>query len=200
MLLNRIEYALMNSGPRALIQRHIEAPMLLRMQGAMNGGRALEIGCGRGAGVELILELFNADSVDAFDLDPRMIDRARIRLARFGPRVRFWVGDATSISAANVTYDAVFDFGAIHHVPEWRRSLEEVSRVLKPNGSFYAEEVLKGFIAHPIVRLFFKHPQRDRFDSSEFAGVLKSCGLESTPRKGLWGAFAWFTARKHDGA
>ena len=38
----------------------------------------------------------------------------------------------------------MFDFGIIHHVPQWRRALAEVARVLKPGGRFYAEEVLRG--------------------------------------------------------
>ena len=63
----------MNNPLRALIQRRFEAARLLRMGGPMEGGSALEIGCGRGVGVQLILDLFGADAVDAFDLDPRMV-------------------------------------------------------------------------------------------------------------------------------
>ena len=49
MLLNRFEYRLMNNPLRAALQRHCEARRLLTMGGAMNGGVALEIGCGRGS-------------------------------------------------------------------------------------------------------------------------------------------------------
>ena len=68
MLLNRIEYALMNNPVRAAVQRHLEAKRFLEMGGAMCGGAALEIGCGRGVGVEIILDLFGAERVDAFEL------------------------------------------------------------------------------------------------------------------------------------
>ncbi len=44
------------------------------------------------------------------------------------------MGDAGAIPVAPETYDAVFDFGIIHHVPDWRRTLVEIHRVLKPNG------------------------------------------------------------------
>jgi ubiquinone/menaquinone biosynthesis C-methylase UbiE len=196
MLLNRIEYALMNNPVRAAIQRYFEARRLLRMAGPMGGGRALELGCGRGVGTELILGLFGADSVDAFDLDPRMVDLARRRLAPRGSRVRLWVGDASAISAPGASYDAVFDFGIIHHVPDWRRTLAEVHRVLKPGGQFYAEEVLRRFIVHPITRRLLEHPLNDRFDSAGFALELKRSGLEPFAIKELWGSFAWFTARK----
>ncbi|UCE85650.1 MAG: methyltransferase domain-containing protein, partial [Deltaproteobacteria bacterium] len=86
MRLNPVEYALMNNPVRAAIQRHFEAARLIRMGGRMRGGAALEIGCGRGVGVELILDRFGADSVDAFDLDPRMVAAARERLAARGSR------------------------------------------------------------------------------------------------------------------
>jgi hypothetical protein len=65
LLLNRIENALMNNPVRAVLQRLFEARRLLRMGGAMTGGRALEVGSGCGVGTELILQLFGADTVDA---------------------------------------------------------------------------------------------------------------------------------------
>lgn len=90
MLLNRIEKLMMNNPVRAALQRRYEAPKLVAMGGTMQGGRALELGCGRGVGAEIILERFGAEHVDAFDLDPDMVARARERLVRFGDRVRLW--------------------------------------------------------------------------------------------------------------
>lgn len=196
MLLNRIEYALMNNPVRAAIQRRFEAPRLLRMGGAMRGGRALELGCGRGVGADLVLRLFGADTVDAFDLDPRMVARARGRLSAHGSRVRLWVGDASAIAAPDATYDAVFDFGIVHHVPTWRGVLAEVRRVLKPGGTFYAEEVLRPFILHPVTRRLLEHPLADRFDTAEFRHALEAAGLEPMAEREMWGAFAWFTASR----
>ena len=196
MILNRIEYSLMNNPVRAAIQRHFEARRLLRMGGAMSGGRALEIGCGRGVGTELILGVFGAGSVDAFDLDPRMVARAQARLSSYGSQTRVWVGDVNAIGASDGTYDAVFDFGIIHHVPEWRRALVEVHRVLKPGGRLYAEEVLRRFIVHPITRRVLEHPQSDRFDSAGFTRELEVAGFDAIASEELWGAFAWFTAHK----
>lgn len=60
MLLNRVEKALMNNPLRASVQRRFEARRLLRMGGRMPGARALEMGRGRGVGVELILNEFGA--------------------------------------------------------------------------------------------------------------------------------------------
>jgi len=88
MILNRCEFLLMNNPLRAAVQRHLEARYFLRMGGPQPGAKALEIGCGRGVGVELLLDVFGASAVDAFDLDPRMIALAQRRLSSRGNRVR----------------------------------------------------------------------------------------------------------------
>jgi ubiquinone/menaquinone biosynthesis C-methylase UbiE len=196
MLLNRVEKALMNNPIRAAIQRRFEVPRLLAMGGRMHGGVALEIGCGRGVGTELIVERFGAERVDAFDLDPDMVARARGRLARFGDRVRASVGDAEHIDASDDTYDAVFDFGIIHHVPTWRNAVAEVHRVLKPGGRFYCEEVLAKFIHHPIWSRVLEHPKHDRFDQATFGRALEEQGFAIVATRPLWGQYAWFVADK----
>ena len=91
------------------------------------GGRVL--GCGCGTGVRIILERFGAPAVEALDLDPKMIDRARRHLGGYGlARVQLSVGDVTAIKSGDATFDAVFDFGTIHLEPNWRKALAEVRR------------------------------------------------------------------------
>jgi ubiquinone/menaquinone biosynthesis C-methylase UbiE len=196
MLLNRVEYVLMNNPLRALVQRYVEARHLLRMGGPMSGGRALEIGCGRGIGVGLIVDVFGASSVDGFDLDPRMVELARRRLASRRLSARIWVGDAEAIAASDASYDAVFDFGIIHHATGWRDVLAEVRRVLKPGGIFYAEEVFARLINHPVARRLAKHPRQDRFDRLTFVSALEEAGLEPLASEELWQSFGWFVARR----
>ena len=196
MRLNRLEFALMNNPLRAAVQRYLEVPRLLQMGGPMAGGRALEIGCGRGVGTELILDVFKADQVDAFDLDPRMVALARRRLRPRSSRARVWVGDATAIPVHDATYDAVFDFGIIHHIPQWRGALREVARVLKAGGRFYAEEVLARFINHPVMVRLLDHPRADRFDAATFHAGLSEAGLVPQNQIKLAGVMAWFIAAR----
>jgi ubiquinone/menaquinone biosynthesis C-methylase UbiE len=146
--------------------------------------------------VEIILDRFGAERVDAFDLDSRMVDRARRRLRSRGERVRLWTGDATSIRADDDSYDAVFDFGIIHHVPGWRDAIAEVERVLRPRGRFYAEEVFGAFISRRSVKRLLEHPEHDRFGHDQFCTTLAEVGLELIASSQLWGAGGWFVAEK----
>jgi ubiquinone/menaquinone biosynthesis C-methylase UbiE len=196
MLLNRFETLVMNNPVRSAIQRHAEAARLLAMGGPMRGGRALEVGCGQGVGVELILDVFGAGSVDAMDLDPRMIALARSRSARRGDRVHLAVGEVTAIDAPDATYDAVFDFGILHHVPPWRDALAELHRVLRPGGRLYAEEVLDRFIRHPVWRRLLDHPQTDRFDHRGFVTGLEAAGFRLVADQNLGTWFGWYVADK----
>jgi ubiquinone/menaquinone biosynthesis C-methylase UbiE len=196
MLLNRLEFVLMNNPVRAAFQRYVEAPRFLRMGGSVQGAKALEIGCGRGVGVELILDVFGASSVDAFDLDPRMVALARRRLCRRESRVRLWVGDAAAITAPAGAYDVVFDFGIIHHVPNWRTVLAEIYRVLRPGGVLYAEEPLGGSLNHPLMHRLFAHPVVDRFDAVGFRSALRASGFVPEQEQRLWQTIFWFVVAK----
>ncbi|MEU0108437.1 class I SAM-dependent methyltransferase [Streptomyces sp. NPDC006251] len=186
MLMNRAETLLVNSPPRRWLQRLYEAPLLARLGGRAPGARAAEIGCGSGYGTRLILDRFGAATVDAVDLDPAMIERARRRLNRYGDRVRLAVGDATDLRTAfdadDGAYDAVFDFGIIHHIPAWRDAVAEVARVLAPGGTFYFEEVTATALARPTYRTLFDHPTKDRFTAGEFLAELPHHGLETGER------------------
>ena len=178
MKLNRVEKALMNNPVRALVQRHHEAALMERLGGRVERGRVLEIGCGRGVGTEIIFERFGAREVHAFDLDPDMIAQARKRLSGYPTnRLTLFVGDAAAIRAEDTSYDAIFDFGIIHHVPAWQRAVAEVARVLKPNGRFFFEEVTKRALDRWFYRTFLEHPKANRFSADEFVAELESQGI-----------------------
>ena len=153
--------------------------MMERLGGKLTGLRVLEVGCGRGVGTEIILERFEAGEVQAFDLDPDMVRLARARLARYSSdRVRLFVGDAENIEATDESFDAVVDFGIIHHCPNWQRAVAEVRRVLRPGGKFFFEEVTKQALDRWFYRTFLEHPTENRFTASQFVAEVESRGIK----------------------
>ena len=177
VLMNRIETALVDSPPRAWLQRSYELPLLERLGARIPGRRVVEIGCGRGVGAELLLERWGAAHVTAIDLDPAMVERARRRLARFGSRVEVRVGDACELPLDDAAADAVVDFAVIHHVPVWRDAVTEAVRVLRPGGQLVFEEVTRHALQRWSYRTFLEHPEVDRFSSDEFVEALLEEGL-----------------------
>lgn len=95
--------------------------------------------------------------------------------------MRLAQGSATDLVAAldaeDGSYGAVFDFGIIHHIPDWRAAIAEVARVLAPGGRFYFDEVTAHALARPSYRRLFDHPTEDRFTAEQFLDELTHHGL-----------------------
>lgn len=175
MKLNLVEQIIINNPIRALLQKRVEGPMLRKMGSRKEYPLCLEIGCGRGVGAQIIAEQFNAQKVIAIDIDPEQIERAKGRiLPRFKDRIEFKVGNAMAIDEPDSKFEAVFSFGVIHHMEDWRKAVKEVSRVLKPEGEFFFEEPFRPFVTNFLVRTFVEHPEGGEFDFEEFKSELEN--------------------------
>jgi ubiquinone/menaquinone biosynthesis C-methylase UbiE len=108
-----------------------------------------------------------------------MVRQAERRLSLYPrERLKLYVGDAAAIEEEDGSFDAVFDFGIIHHVPEWRRAVAEVARVLKADGRFFFEEVTAHALSRWSYRTFLKHPTEDRFSAERFVAELEQAGID----------------------
>lgn len=178
MLMNKIVTLLVTSPANRAFQRCVEAPILRRLGGRTPGAHALEIGCGSGFGTKLIFDQFGAATVNAVDLEPAMVTRARRRLRRYRVQVRVGQGSAddlrSALDADDASYDAVFDFGIIHHVTNWRDAVAEVARDLRPGGRLNYLEVTGTALARPSYRRLLDHPADDRFTAGQFLAELTS--------------------------
>jgi ubiquinone/menaquinone biosynthesis C-methylase UbiE len=178
MKLNRLEFLLMNNPIRAYAQEKYELPMLMSMLSATTFSSVLEIGCGNGNGTKLIRKRFEPKHMTAIDLDQKMIKLARDAVR--DPQITFQVMDASQLGFANQSFDAIFDFGIIHHIPNWRACIAELRRVLKQGGKLILEEFsIETFSGFPgrIYRSLLAHPYDQMFSIEEFVQYLKDAGF-----------------------
>ncbi len=183
MKLNLVEKLLVNNPVRALVQHLYEGPLLRKLGGRLDGARVLDVGCGRGVGVQMLLEQFGAGKVYGLDLDPQQVRRAQQRFAgKSEGRVVLAVGSVDKLPFPAEYFDAVFDFGMLHHVVDWQAGVAEIQRVLKPSGLFFFEEVTRAALNRWIYRTFLDHPTENRFSEAEFIAELSVHGIEPLDR------------------
>ena len=183
MKLNLGERLITNNPLRAFIQRRVEGPMLKRMAGFESYPLCLEIGCGRGVGAEIIVEQFGAQRVIATDVDPEQIERAKKNLkSGFKDKIEFRVADSMALDEPDGKFDAVFSFGVIHHMEDWRKAVKEISRVLKSGGEFFFEEPLRAFTRHftkdSLFGVVATHPVGGMFGFEEFKDELRKNNVD----------------------
>jgi ubiquinone/menaquinone biosynthesis C-methylase UbiE len=130
----------------------------------LNGKVIMDGGCGSGYCTELIVNEFHPSRIVAFDFMPEQIELAKKR----NLKVDFAVADLTRIDAADGTFDAVFIFRVLHHIPQWTEALSQISRVLKPGGVLLVDE-----------------PRR-RFDWNDFESGIKQTGFEIVAMRKLF--------------
>jgi ubiquinone/menaquinone biosynthesis C-methylase UbiE len=184
-----LERWLVNSPFRAWLQRG-EVDAFRRWSRLSPEAHVLDMGCARGVSTAIILGKLRPRRLAAFDLDPSMIEAARRRLARAvnDGTLDLRVADATRMPYEDGAFDAVFESGLIHHVPDWRAALREVGRVLKAGGCFCFAEPSRGRLQRGLYRLL-PHAPESMFDAEELRIALAGAGLrleDPVRRLPLW--------------
>ena len=178
MKVNWPERLWVNSPLRYLIQQQ-EARFFKKMRNLEPGARCLEIGCGRGAGARIILKTFQPSRLDGLDVDPLMIRLASSRQPQWTvDRLQFLVGDAQRLPYTDGSMEAVFNYGIIHHLEDWKQGIREIARVLKAGGGFYFEEIYPALYANAITSRLVVHPTENRFHGPEYRAALQNEGLQ----------------------
>jgi ubiquinone/menaquinone biosynthesis C-methylase UbiE len=94
-------------------------------------GEVLEVAIGTG----LNLEHYPTDiTLTGIELSPDMLAIARRRADELGRQVEFRVGDAEALGMPSATFDTVVCTFSLCAIPDHRKALAEMARVLRPGG------------------------------------------------------------------
>lgn len=177
MKVNWPERIWVNSPVRRYVQQR-EARFFKKMHKLPAGSQCLEIGCGCGIGAKIINQFFSPLSIHAIDIDPDMLHTAKRKMTAWeSVPLNLLAADAQKLPFPDRSFDAVFNYGIIHHLENWQSGVQEVSRVLKGNGIFYFEEIYPPLYANFLFRHILDHPRENRFHGPQFRETLGEAGL-----------------------
>jgi ubiquinone/menaquinone biosynthesis C-methylase UbiE len=150
----------------------ISPPELLEFINQHEAGRAIDLGCGTGTNV---ITLVRAGwQVSGIDFAPRAVQIAKRKAKDAGVAAQFFTGDVTSFKI-DKQFDLALDIGCFHGVENRAAYLDQLTRILAPDGYWllYAIFKLAPFLSVPGLveaELAFILPQltllsrRDGFD------------------------------------
>jgi ubiquinone/menaquinone biosynthesis C-methylase UbiE len=179
MKLNTLEFAAMNNPIRGFIQGRYEVKKLRNISSLGRIEIALEIGCGNGNGARVIKRNFSPERIIAIDLDEKMIRIAKKR--NRDESISFIAMDASRLDFPDNYFDAVFDFGIIHHIPNWQDCLQEIYRVLKHNGEVVIEDLSIESFTTGVSKLWKRclvHPYKEMYSTRQFKEYLTETGFD----------------------
>ncbi|MDD9912878.1 MAG: class I SAM-dependent methyltransferase [Alphaproteobacteria bacterium] len=196
MKLSSFEKNFVNSSLRSKIQQPRAMNWFLNNTSLHQGCDVLEVGCGCGHGLELIHKKLQPNDLTGIDFDTSQVNLALKNTRELTPQPKVRQGDAAALPFYETSFHVVFNFGAIHHVPDWHRAVNEVARVLRPGGYFLCEEIYRSFLQFPIIRNLFNYPA-ERFSHAELLLALQQAGLTVVKeRKFVGSAYGLIIARK----
>jgi arsenite methyltransferase len=108
------------------------------------GEKVVDIGCGAGIDSLIAAEKVGPDGrVIGIDMTPSMLKKARQAADEMGlTNVEFREGYAEALPVADGWADVVISNGVLNLMPDKSAALEEMSRVLKPNGRLQIGDIL----------------------------------------------------------
>jgi len=112
------------------------------------GARILEVGSGPG---HLSIRLAREHHLDVtgLDLDPAMVERASANAAGSAVngrrRLAFVVGDVAALPFDDASFDLVVSTFSMHHWSDRRAGLNEIARILQPEGRALIWDLKPGF-------------------------------------------------------
>ncbi|MBB2201695.1 dethiobiotin synthase [Gluconacetobacter tumulisoli] len=109
--------------------------------------RILEVGCGTGFLSEILRRMFPDAVLTVTDLAPKMVERARRRLAPLGGETRFLAMDAECPALAGENFDLICSSLAMQWFADRARTLARLAGLLAPGGTLALSTLCTGSFA-----------------------------------------------------
>ena len=129
----------------------------------------LDAGCGKGFSTKILIDKLAPKKTYAFDFLEDQVDLAK----KLHLDAEFFQGSIADIKLPSTSCDFVFVFNVLHHVPEWKKGIKDVSRVLKDHGYAIFEEPTGSYTTFTDKLARNKHPEEGKFTKNEFEEELR---------------------------
>jgi len=178
------------------MQKYLEFRMLGKFLEShhinLRGKALLDAGCGSGYGLKLIHDTFNPQELRGFDILAGEVALARKR----GISATITRDSIVATRFPPETFDAVFEFTILHHVPQWRDAIKEVARILKPQGVFLLSDLNKFSTDFFAFTTRVHHPPDAQFQWPDFIRGLQEAGFAILQQRILLRQLGLFLCQK----
>ncbi len=149
-------------------RRSVYLGLLEHLTGSQRPRRVLDLGCGMGGFLEGLSAI--GERVFASDVEVESLEECAARGFQHGV-----VSSGYALPFQDASFDLVCMFDAIEHIPDDRRAMSEVARVLAPGG--------RVFLSVPAYPWLYANNDRiaqhyRRYTRSSLRSVLEGAGLE----------------------
>ncbi|MGH3823681.1 MAG: methyltransferase domain-containing protein [Pseudonocardiaceae bacterium] len=132
-----------NKRPSSSLSAPSAVAAMLERLAVRDHHRVLEIGTGTGYNAGLLCYRLGAENVYSNDIDPELIERARLVLKNLGYHPTLIATDGYTGLADHAPYDGILATCAISHIPpEWIRQLAPGGRIVAPIAGNLAKPLL----------------------------------------------------------
>ena len=154
---------------------HERQRLVLAFLSGRQGGTLLDAGCGPAVMTDALLD--RGYEYHGVDLSDAMIAEARRRVR--DRRARFEVADIQDLPYPNQSFDVVLALGVLEYVPDLDRAIDEIARVLRPDGTYVFSMLNRSSPYRAVERAFVTNgqPACKNFSLGYADGLLRRHGL-----------------------
>tara|TARA_B100000029_G_scaffold444797_1_gene464809 strand:- start:1139 stop:1882 length:744 start_codon:yes stop_codon:yes gene_type:complete len=117
----------------------------------------LEYGCGIGSVTEKVIN-YEPKNISGIDISDQSISIAKKRSEELNLNIQYQVQNCEETSLSSESFDIIYGSGILHHL-DLKKSIRELNRLLKVNGSLVFMEPLG---TNPLINLYRKFTPKSR--------------------------------------